>query len=212
MDTGGIDMKCLLLVALAMGLAGGAMAADMAGGPPVFATQGKVAATLKGNPVAGVAQFGRQTVVFERTDLSKLAEKANADIGHRGKGDHELDWICLTDSNSQTRLWITSSSLGAGIVDGLTLAYLPHVQPTDGCPELPADWRKISLPNGLALGMTGDSLKAKVGTPSYDKAGLVGFVYASRIVEGGSRSAAVWAAVDNGKVGLLGLTQFTNPD
>lgn len=205
-------MKALIFAALAMGLAGRATEADTPGGPPIFATKEKVVATMRGNPVAGVVRLGRQTIVLENTDLSKLADRANADIGHRGRGERELEWICLTDPAAQTRLWITSSAAGVGAVDGVTLAYLPHVQATDSCPELPADWRKITLPSGLALGMTGETLKAKVGTPSYDKEGLVGFVYASSIVEGGTRQAAVWAAVDNGKAGLLGLTQFTNSD
>jgi hypothetical protein len=169
-------MKPLILAALATGLAGAAMAADTPGGPPIFATQGKVAATLKSNPVAGVVQLGKQTIVMERTDLSKLAEKADARIGHRGTGDHALDWICLTDPAAQTRIWVTSSGAGVGAVDGVTLAYLPKVQPTDNCSEAPADWRKVTLPGGLALGMTAEALKAKIGSPSYDKAGLVGFV------------------------------------
>jgi hypothetical protein len=202
-------MKTLIFAALAVGLAGHAAAADTLGGPPIFATKDKVAATLRGNPVAGTVHLGQQSIVLDNTELSKLAERANVDIGHRGKGEHELDWICLTDSGTETRLWITSSAAGVGAVDGLTLAYLPHVQAADSCPELPADWRRITLPRGLALGMTGESLKAKVGTPSYDKEGLLGFVYDSPIVGGGERSAAVWAAVDNGKVGLLGLSQFT---
>jgi hypothetical protein len=203
-------MKPLLFALLAAALAGPVLAADTPGGPPTFATKGPVAPTLTDNPVSGPLKLGRQAIVLEQTDLSKIAERAEARIGHRGRGGEEVDWVCLTDEATETRLWMTSSSVADGAVDGLTLVYLPKVQATEACPDVPDDWRKIILPGGLALKMSGEDLKAKVGKASYDRYGLVGFSYVTPRIGGGTRTAQVWAAVSHGKVGALRLAQFTS--
>lgn len=207
-------MKFMIIAAVVAGLAAPAMAADTVNSPPQFGAPGKVAATLKSNPVAGVIRLGRQTVRLEDTELSTLSGRLDAPIGHRGEGKAAITWICLTDAAAQTRLWLTSGYEVDGAINGLILLKLPKAQATEHCPAMPADYAKIDLPNGLKLGMSADALKGRLGQPSYDEKGLQAFFYSGQVLTDDlrpGRAAELFVAMGADGIDALGLHQLTAP-
>lgn len=205
-------MKLIMLAAILAGLAAPALAADSPNAPPLFAIPAKVDPTLKANPTAGAVKLGAQTLRLEQNDLLTLSQRFDAPIGQGGQGRDALSWICLTDPAQQVRLWLVSHYESDGAVDAITLARLPRVQAVEHCPDLPGRYARISLPNGIKLGMSGDALKAKLGKPTYDDKGLIAFLYRGVVLAGddqAERGAEVFAAVGRDGVGAVTLHQHT---
>jgi hypothetical protein len=207
---GGTIMKTWIMALAAVALAAPALARDDTGGPPTFGSIGAIKPTLQANPVAGLIHFGGQTIKLEDTELIKLASRLEVDVRHRGQGKTEISWICFTNESDEMRVWFSADDLSDGAVDGVELAYLPKIKASEDCPEAPSGG-KISLPNAVALHATESDLRKRLGDPSYTHDGLFGFFYGKKTTgENVSyRTSELWAAVDKGQVGALGLHQAT---
>jgi hypothetical protein len=195
-----------------VGLAAPALGADSPNAPPTFAIPGKAEPTLKSNPTNGALRIGSQTVRLEDTELLPLANRLDLSLSHRGEGREAMKWICLTDEAAQMRLWLVSHDDSDGSVDTVTLVHLPNVKAVEHCPDLPAQYRQITLLGGVTLGMAGDAFKAKLGKPTYDDKGLIAYMYKGDVVlsDGrGVRGAEVFAAVGSDGLGAISLHQHT---
>jgi len=179
--------------------------------PPIIAVKDKAPATLKTNPLTGTMRMGKQQIFLERTRLGLLGLHIGADVNHRKGPGPATSWLCLTDTGS--RIWILSEGEGDDTVTGMTLARLPGVVPDRDCPSLPQEWKGITLPHGLKLGMSSDAMRAELGAPSYDQKGLVGYVFTGPVARGGNggvTGATIWTAVNDGRIGLINVVQLTD--
>lgn len=206
-----------LLASAGLGLAvlgGAALAQEDTAEPPGFALRGAVPATVRANPLPGSIRLGRDTLWLEQDKLKAWGQKLGVLVRSRGTGASTLNWVCVTQEAAGTRTWLTADDFAEGVlVDGLVWAQVPSVKAIPACPAAPANWTP-ALPNGLKLGMTTAELTAKLGAPSYQKDGLLGFVHIRRTVTRddvpATVNASVWAQVTGGKVVLISLGQNTS--
>jgi hypothetical protein len=90
-------------------------------------------------------------------------------ITHQGNGTDSLDWLCYTvsDATPAQRIWLASSELARGRIDGVTAIDLPANTPaSDACPELPAKFRPVRFEDGLWLGPLTAELRKSLGVPA----------------------------------------------
>lgn len=115
--------------------------------------------------------MGAQRVVLDSTAIVGLRAAIGAGtIVHQGSGTTDaLDWLCFTvpDAASPQRVWLASSELARGRIDGVTALELPAGSAaTEACPELPAKFRPVRFDDGLWLGALGADVKKGLGIPA----------------------------------------------
>ena len=91
-------------------------------------------------------------------------------ITHQGNGTDSLDWLCytLSDAAPAQRVWLASSELARGRIDGVTAVDLAAGTPASvQCPELPAKFRPVRFDDGLWLGALSAELRKALGVPAH---------------------------------------------
>ncbi len=136
--------------------------------PPWPVTQGSPAAAAV-DPTRPLL-LGGLRVVLDSTAITNLRSSIGAGvITHQGNGTDSLDWLCYTvsDTAPAQRLWLASSELARGRVDGVTAIDLPAGTPaTDACPELPAKFKPVRFEDGLWLGGLSTDVRKSLGMPA----------------------------------------------
>jgi hypothetical protein len=61
----------------------------------------------------------------------------------------------------------------------------------------------------VSIGMNEADLRARLGKPSHDRRGLIGWLYTGDTDDGGEVNARLWVRVEGGKVVALDLWQST---
>lgn len=168
--------------------------------PPEFAPARK-------NP-AGVVKLGGQAISFETTKLSVVATSVKVLVGERSDARSSLHWLCLNQGGQ--RVWLTSDQTASGKINGVVLARIPVSDKGDAsCKAAPASAAKITLPNGIALGMAEADLRKALGAPSLDRRGVLAWVHSAQTPEGSRTTATLWARIEGGAVSALDLGQST---
>ena len=108
-------------------------------------------------------------IVLEETALNDVQTRLRADMGHRGDASEALGWLCFygTDANGRWALWLESSEMGGGTVDGFALQRLDRdAKPDRRCRMVRKDDGGVELPIPLRLGLTETQVRKFLGRPT----------------------------------------------
>ena len=97
-------------------------------------------------------------------------------IGHRGDAGNSLAWLCYYGADAEGRwaLWLESSEIAGGTVDGFILQRLDGDARMDRrCGNLQTD--RVELPLALRLGMTEAEARKVLGPPTLKFRGTLVF-------------------------------------
>ncbi|ESQ81044.1 hypothetical protein [Asticcacaulis sp. YBE204] len=140
---------------------------------------------VKAPPRAKVApsvfRLGALTYRFEQTPLIDLAKATgHKRIGHKGDASEALDWLCFTIKAPQPyRLWLSSSEMGGGTVDGVDMR-AEAATATEDCPILAARLTPVSV-DGVRIGMTQAEVRKALGAPSDQRDGWWIYTYEKNV-------------------------------
>ncbi|MGN6210394.1 hypothetical protein [Asticcacaulis sp.] len=129
------------------------------------------------------AHFGVMPIAFGQTKLTDVARTVGSgSVHHQGDGGESFSYLCYTlnSSGKSVRLWLTSTELGGGeYVEGLsvlTLAGSPSYG-TETCPVLDLYSWRVTLDNGLSVGMRKDDVIQMFGMPSKQSGHMIAYRY-----------------------------------
>lgn len=218
----GVRMKGLLFAVVAALLVTGEAFAQKndPGGPPKLwdVPDGSIGdPQAAGIPDSNLVRLGKLAVQLDDSPLENIAAAMGQRMAHAGDASASVDWICLhiDGEQSDARLWLSSSEVAGPNVDAVTvLRYPASAKPDAACPAIKPAYSAIKLPGDLRLGEAEAALRQRLGKPSYDKAGIVGFMRALDLgvpeSKGGpcQLSQSVWAKIEDGVV--LALSYSSN--
>jgi hypothetical protein len=107
-------------------------------------------------------------IVLERTVLKDVQQRLGGTIGASGDRGDFVRWLCFhgRDGDRLWALWLESSEMGGGRVDGFTLQSLRRdAQLDQRCRALPQE-NSFELPLTLRLGLTESALWKILGSPT----------------------------------------------
>jgi hypothetical protein len=143
--------------------------ADTVDAPPPWPATRDSPAAAAVDPVRPLL-MGSLRVVLDATTLADVrAALGTGVLARQGRGTDELDWLCytLTDAAPAQRLWLTSSELSRGRIDGVTAVDLPAgAAASIPCPEMPARFKPVHFDDGLWLGTPSAELRRALGMPA----------------------------------------------
>ena len=164
-----IRLSSWLPVLLATFAAGSPAAPAPGAAPPPWPVTKDSPATAAADPTRPLL-MGALRVVLDSTAITNLRGAIGAGVvTHQGNGTDSLDWLCYTVSGPAPaqRVWLASSELARGRVDGVTAIDLPAGTPaSDACPELPPKFRPVRFEDGLWLGALNAELRKSLGVPA----------------------------------------------
>jgi len=111
----------------------------------------------------------KMLIVLEKTEMREVQTRLGGSIGHRGDASEALAWLCFdgADANGRWALWLESSELGGGWVDGFALQRLdPNASTDHRCRKLGKPNGGIELPIALRLGLTEMQVRTILGQPT----------------------------------------------
>ena len=108
-----------------------------------------------------------ELVILEDTMMTDVRRRLGGSLGHHGDAGEYLEWLCYygADANGRWALWLESSEIAGGAVDGFVLQRLDGDARMDQrCGNLQT--RRIELPVALKLGMTEAQVRDSLGKPT----------------------------------------------
>ena len=136
--------------------------------PPPWPVFKEAPVDLAADPVRPLL-MGTLRITLDGSTLANTRLAIGAGASQRqGSGTEALDWICYTISGGAApqRMWLTSSELSRGRIDGVIASDLAAGTPASAqCPDLPAKFRPVRFDDGLWLGLLSAELRRAVGIP-----------------------------------------------
>jgi hypothetical protein len=166
--------------------------------PPTFAWATR-------SPTAGQIQLGARAIPFEKIKLTDVANSLKQTVGERQDQNSAMHWICLNIGTQ--RYWLTSDENGGGRINGVAAAEVAAGDKSDKTCRASA--AKVGVPQGLAIGMAESDLRAKLGKATYDRAGVIGWLFSGKTGEGEVNSH-LWVKVAGGRVTGFEMAQATS--
>jgi hypothetical protein len=111
-------------------------------------------------------RIGKVPIVLEETPINEVAKTVGGTIGSRGDASEALQWLCFhgSDADGRWALWLESSEMGGGTVDGFALQRIPSNATVDRrCRKEEA---QIDLPIRLRIGLTESEVRGILGAPT----------------------------------------------
>ena len=108
-------------------------------------------------------------IILEKTALTNVQKQLGGIIGQRGDASEALEWLCFygTDSNGRWALWLESSEMGGGAVDGFALQRINrNARPDRRCHGFGKSDGGAELPVALRLGQTETQVREILGKPT----------------------------------------------
>ncbi len=105
-------------------------------------------------------------IILEETPLNDVQKNLGGVIGSRGDANEALQWLCFHGSDAKGRwvLWLESSEMGSGNVDGFAWQRMAEKATLDSrCLTQDVE---IDLPVRLAIGLTESDVLGCLGTPT----------------------------------------------
>lgn len=105
-------------------------------------------------------------IILEVTPLNDVQKNLGGTIGSRGDASEALQWLCFHGSDAKGRwvLWLESSEMGGGAVDGFAWQRIAEQATPD--PRCRTQDAEIDLPIRLALGFTELEVRRNLGAPT----------------------------------------------
>lgn len=114
-------------------------------------------------------RLAKMEIILEETTLDTVKARFGGDMGQSGDASEALQWLCFygTDPNGRWALWLESSEMGGGSVDGFALQRLDNDAKVDRrCRMLRKDEGGFGLPIPIRLGMTEMEVRNLLGEPT----------------------------------------------
>ncbi len=108
--------------------------------PPTLELPDNLPEATVRKPIVTALRVGKSQVTLEKTTLSGTQKLLGGTTGHRGDAGDYVEWLCLhgTDANGQWALWLESSEVAGGVVDGFALQRMhSNATPDRRCSTLP---------------------------------------------------------------------------
>jgi hypothetical protein len=105
-------------------------------------------------------------IILEETPLNDVQKNLGGTIGSRGDASEALLWLCFhgSDANGPWALWVESTEMGGGNVDGFAWQRIPKEATLDHrCRTQDVE---VELPIRLALGLTEPEVRRIIGSPT----------------------------------------------
>jgi hypothetical protein len=105
-------------------------------------------------------------IILEETPLNDVQKNLGGTIGSRGDASEALLWLCFhgSDANGPWALWVESTEMGGGNVDGSAWQRIPKEATLDHrCRTQDVE---VELPIRLALGLTEPEVRRIIGSPT----------------------------------------------
>lgn len=115
-------------------------------------------------------------VILEETKMTDVKKRLGGSFGHRGDASDSLDWLCYygADADGRWALWLESSEVAGGAVDGFILQRLDSDARMDRrCGNLQPGG--VELPIALKLGITETKARQILGPPTLKFRGTLVF-------------------------------------
>ncbi len=111
-------------------------------------------------------RVAKMQVILEETPLRDVQKNLGGTIGVRGDASEALQWLCFHGSDARGRwaLWLESSEMGDGNVDGFAWQRIAEQASLDRRCRTQAI--EIELPIQLAIGLTKSEVRGILGTPT----------------------------------------------
>ena len=153
-------------------------------------------------------RLANMKIILEETTLENVKTRLGGDAGHSGDASNAVEWLCFygTDPDGRWALWLESSEMGGGRVDGFALQRLDDDANVDRrCRMLRTEDGGFRLPIALRLGMTETQVRSLLGKPTLRYRNTVTFDHGheeiirnepftvSNGVSVGIRGGVVWA-------------------
>lgn len=113
-------------------------------------------------------RVAKMQVILEETPLSDVQKNLGGTIGARGDASEALQWLCFHGSDAKGRwaLWLESSEMGGGNVDGF--AWQRIVEKTTLDRRCRTQAIEIQLPIPLAIGLRESGVRGILGAPTME--------------------------------------------
>jgi hypothetical protein len=113
-------------------------------------------------------QLANMKIILEETTLENVRATLGVDTGHSGDASNAVEWLCLygTDADGRWALWLESSEMGGGRVDGFALRRLDDDANVDRRCRMLRTEDGFLLPISLRLGMTATQVRRLLGKPT----------------------------------------------
>jgi len=111
-------------------------------------------------------RVAKTQIVLEKTPLDQVQKNLGGTIGSRGDASEALQWLCFhgADAKGRWALWLESSEMGGGNIDGFTWQRIADKAALDRrCRKKAVE---IELPIQIAIGLTESEVRGNLGTPT----------------------------------------------
>jgi len=105
-------------------------------------------------------------VILEETRLDEVRKNLGGTIGSHGDASEALQWLCFrgSDAKGKWALWLESSEMGGGTVDGFAWQRIAGKATVDRrCRTQDVE---VALPVGLGIGSTESEVRRILGSPT----------------------------------------------
>jgi hypothetical protein len=111
-------------------------------------------------------RVAKTKVILEETPLNDVLKDLGGTIGSRGDASEALQWLCFhgRDAKGRWALWLESSEMGGGTVDGFAWQRIAEKATLDRRCRTQAV--EIALPIQIAIGLTESEVRGSLGTPT----------------------------------------------
>jgi len=101
-----------------------------------------------------------------RNALKEVEKNLGGAIGSRGDASEALQRLCFhgSDADGRWALWLESSEMGGGTIDGFALQRIPSKATVDR--RCRTEETQIDLPIRLGIGLTESEVRGILGTPT----------------------------------------------
>lgn len=111
-------------------------------------------------------RVGKLSITLEETPLRDVARHFGGTVGSRGDASEALQWLCLhgSDAGGRWALWLESSEMGGGTIDGFALQRISSKATVDQ--RCRTEAVQIDLPVRLRIGLKESEVRKILGAPT----------------------------------------------
>jgi hypothetical protein len=183
--------------------------------PPKIPSADGITNTLT-TPAIKEIRMGDLKVEFERTTLPDVVRRLGVGkIQHRGDASESEYWLCFTGASTagDRRIWVLSGELGGAqhFVDSIIVTkMIKKASPSDACPQLPGQFRELSLDGAPWVGTKAEYIEKSLGQPSLKRNDWLFYSYNGKVPNSDfEESALLGLRVVNGEVITLVASKIT---
>jgi hypothetical protein len=198
-------MRCIVITILLATTATFAQSDPIIWQPPILDLPDTLPHATVSKEMITKLRVAKMQVILEETPLNDVQKNLGGTIGSRGDASEALQWLCFhgLDAKGRWALWLESSEMGGGNVDGFAWQRIDEKATLDR--RCRAHAVEIGLPIQVAIGSTESEVRRNLGTPTAKHRNTLVFYHehqetirnepftASNTVYVGLRRGVVWS-------------------